>query len=104
MAGITAYGGYVPLWRLGRDSIAKAWGIASIGGEKSVDSFDEDSITMAVEAGVDCVRGLDRGKVDGLFFASTTFPYPRQPFYKVCACWLNHAFKYGVNHSILGCL
>lgn len=75
MTGITAYGAYVPLWRLGRDTIAKVWGTASTGGERSIAGFDEDSVTMSVEAGIDCLRGLDREKIDGLFLASTSFPY-----------------------------
>lgn len=75
MAGITAYGGYVPLWRLSRETLGKAWGVAPSGGERSVAGFDEDSITMAIESGIDCLRGIERGKVDGLFFASTTSPY-----------------------------
>ncbi|MBE0481598.1 MAG: hydroxymethylglutaryl-CoA synthase family protein, partial [Dehalococcoidia bacterium] len=75
MAGITAYGAYVPVWRLSREAISRAWGVASAGGERSVAGFDEDSITMSVEAAVDCLRGIKREEVDGLFFASTTSPY-----------------------------
>ena len=75
MAGITAYGAYVPLWRLSRDMMAKVWSTASAGGERSVAGSDEDSVTMSVEAGIDCLRGLEREKVDGLFLASTSFPY-----------------------------
>lgn len=75
MAGITAYGAYVPLWRLSRDDIGKAWVAASMGGERSVAGHDEDSITMAVEAGIDCLKGLERQNIDGLLFASTTAPY-----------------------------
>ncbi|MCX6000618.1 MAG: OB-fold domain-containing protein, partial [Chloroflexi bacterium] len=37
--------------------------------------FDEDSITMAVEAAMDCMTGMDAQKVDGLYFATTTSPY-----------------------------
>jgi len=36
---------------------------------------DEDTITMGVEAAVDCLSGYDRQVVDGLYFASTTSPY-----------------------------
>jgi len=43
--------------------------------EKPVCNFDEDSLTMAVAAGIDCIEGLDRNAVDGLFFATTTSPY-----------------------------
>jgi 3-hydroxy-3-methylglutaryl CoA synthase len=44
-------------------------------GEKAVANYDEDSLTMAVAAGVDCLKGADRAVVDSLYFASTTFPY-----------------------------
>ena len=70
MAGIVSYGAYIPLWRLPRDLIGKG-----LRGEKAVANFDEDSVTMAVAATMDCLKGFDRDKVDGLFFASTTSPY-----------------------------
>jgi len=75
MAGITSYGAYVPFCRLSRDIISRAWGKSPSKGERAVAGFDEDSITMATEAAFDCLRGLNRGEVDGLFFASTTSPY-----------------------------
>ena len=75
MAGILSCGAYIPLWRLPRDVIAAAWGSASSGGERSVANHDEDSITMATEAAIDCLAGFDRDRVDGLYFASTTSPY-----------------------------
>jgi 3-hydroxy-3-methylglutaryl CoA synthase len=49
--------------------------IANAGGEKSVANFDEDSITMAVAASIDSLTGIDRAKVGGVYFASTTMPY-----------------------------
>jgi hydroxymethylglutaryl-CoA synthase len=75
MAGIISYGAYIPLWRLSRDAIAEAWQSASIGGERSVANNDEDTITMASEATIDCLAGGQREEVDGLYFASTTPPY-----------------------------
>jgi len=75
MAGIISFGAYIPLWRLNRDEIARAWGIHSIKGERAVANNDEDAITMAVEAAIDCLSGLERDEVDGLYFASTTPPY-----------------------------
>ena len=75
MSGILSYGAYIPLWRLARDTIAAAWGSASAGGERSVANHDEDAVTMATEAGIDCLAGSDRDMVDGLYFASTTSPY-----------------------------
>jgi len=75
MSAIISYGAYVPLWRLNRDSIGAAWGRASLGGERSVANNDEDTVTMAVEAVLDCLSGVDRDSVDGLYFASTTAPF-----------------------------
>jgi hydroxymethylglutaryl-CoA synthase len=75
MAGIISYGAYIPLWRLSRDTIAKAWESASTGGERSVANNDEDTITMATEAAIDCLGGLKREEVGGLYFASTSSPY-----------------------------
>jgi len=58
------------VWRLSRDAIAKG-----LRGEKAIAGFDEDSITMAVAAAMDCLNGIDRQGIDGLFFATTTSPY-----------------------------
>jgi 3-hydroxy-3-methylglutaryl CoA synthase/uncharacterized OB-fold protein len=49
--------------------------IANARGEKAIANFDEDAITMAVAAGIDSLRGFDRSKVDGAYFASTSLPY-----------------------------
>jgi len=70
MAGITAYGAYIPFYRLGKETAG--WGIPI---EKPVVNFDEDSITMAVAAGMDCISDGDREAVDSLTFATTTSPY-----------------------------
>ena len=75
MAGITSYGAYMPLWRLSRATIAQHWGDPPMPGERSVANFDEDSITMAVGAAIDCLKGFSRQVVDRLLFASTTSPY-----------------------------
>ena len=75
MAGIVSFGGYVPILRMDRKVIASAWGRGAIGGERSIANSDEDSITMALEAALNCLHGKNREDVDGLFFASTTPPY-----------------------------
>lgn len=75
MAGIETYGAYVPLHRLKRDDIARAWGAASQGGERAVANYDEDAITMAVSAATDCLRGVDRNTVDAVYMATTSSPY-----------------------------
>jgi len=74
-AGIVSYGAYIPKYRLERRLIGEAWGARAMPGERSVASYDEDSITMGVAAGMDCLRGMDREKVEGFYFASTTSPY-----------------------------
>ncbi len=75
MVGITAYGAYIPWHRLSKQLVAKTWNGFGAPGERSVAYYDEDSITMAVAAGQDCLAGLDEKKVDGLYFATTTSPY-----------------------------
>jgi 3-hydroxy-3-methylglutaryl CoA synthase len=70
MVGIISQGAYIPLWRLRRDAIVKG-----LRGEKAIANFDEDSLTMAVAAVNDCLNGINRQEIDGLFFASTTYPY-----------------------------
>lgn len=75
MVGIVSYGAHIPFYRLNRDEIAKAMGRASMGGEKAVAGYDEDSITMAVAAARECIKGINKGEIDALFFASTTPPY-----------------------------
>ncbi len=80
MKGITAFGVYLPYYRLKRETIFEAMGwfnpaIARLAkGEKTVANYDEDSITMAVAAGIACVEDLDREKISALHLASTTLP------------------------------
>jgi hydroxymethylglutaryl-CoA synthase len=75
MTGIVSYGAYVPYYRLSRTDISSMWGSPGGMGERSVANFDEDSVTMSVEAGTDCISGMDSKSIDGLYFASTTAPY-----------------------------
>ncbi len=75
MVGITSYGAYVPVYRLGRDVIARAWGKGGGRGERAVAHFDEDSVTMSVAAGRNALSGIDGMGVDALFVATSTAPY-----------------------------
>lgn len=93
MAGITSYGAYIPLHRLPRAQIAEAWGVAPQAGEKAVRNFDEDSVTMATAAAADCLKGIDRSKVDALFFATTTSPYTE----RMCSTIIASALDLGEN-------
>ncbi len=73
--GIVWCGVYVPRYRLNKAVISEAWGMAPVKGEKAVCNYDEDALTMAVEAGSACLEGNGRQGTGGLFFASTSGPY-----------------------------
>lgn len=75
MIGIKRYGAYVPYNRLTRKTISEAFCKAPKPGERSVANYDEDSVTMAVAAALDCTKGYDEKEIDGVYFASTTSPY-----------------------------
>lgn len=81
MVGITAYGAYLPRMRLQKQVIAdaNAWfdpglkGLAK--GEKAICNWDEDTITMAVEAFQDCLGNKPGQAPAALLLASTTLPF-----------------------------
>ena len=85
MTGITSYGAYIPRLRLQRKAVAQAnaWFapnmMGAARGERSMANWDEDAVTMSVEAARDCIPAQDpikdRAFVDGLYFASTTMPF-----------------------------
>lgn len=75
MAGIVAYGAYIPWHRMDRKLFARTWGGASVPGERAIAYHDEDSLTMAVEAALDCLNETERSSIDGLLFATTSAPY-----------------------------
>jgi len=81
MIGITSYGAYIPRLRLSRMAIFQSMGwfapaiIMVAQGERSMCYWDEDAITMAVAASRDCLKGLDKKNIEGLFLASTTLPF-----------------------------
>jgi 3-hydroxy-3-methylglutaryl CoA synthase/uncharacterized OB-fold protein len=79
--GILAYGAYIPQRRLQRSAIyaANAWFAPDLRGaakgERAIAGWDEDAITMAVEAGRDALTGIDRASVGSVSLASTTLPF-----------------------------
>ena len=89
MAKLASFGAYVPLYRLARQRIGDAWGIPAVPGERAVANADEDSLTMAVAAGLDCLAGIDQSTIDGLFFATTTAPYSEKQSAGVIAAALD---------------
>jgi hydroxymethylglutaryl-CoA synthase len=74
MAGIKSICAYVPMYRLSLEEITKFWRTRGAAGEKAVAGYDEDSITMAVAAAMDCLNGSEE-QPQGLNFATTTSPY-----------------------------
>ncbi len=68
MSGILRYGAYVPYNRLTRQAIGGGKG------ERAVASYDEDSVSMTVEAGREATAGYT-GALDTLIFATTSPPY-----------------------------
>ena len=81
MVGILAYGAYVPRLRLQRSAVVNsvAWfnqGLAAHAkGERALCGWDEDTITMAVEASRDCLTDIDRASIGKVLLASTTLPF-----------------------------
>jgi 3-hydroxy-3-methylglutaryl CoA synthase len=81
MIGITAYGAYIPRLRLSRQAAVAANGwfnpaLAALAkGERAMANWDEDSLTMAVEAARDCLDGTRPEGLAGVTLASTTLPF-----------------------------
>ncbi len=79
--GIHAYGGYVPQLRLERSAIAgaHAWfnpALKGLGkGQRAMANWDEDSVTMALEAARDCLGTAAVTDLGAVYFASTTLPF-----------------------------
>ena len=81
MPGISAYGAYLPRLRVPRSVIAGAMGWLSAGkpaprGERTACNWDEDSLTMALEAVRDALPTYrDRQDLRAFALASTTLPF-----------------------------
>ena len=83
MPGITGFGAYIPRLRLSRQAAvgAMAWLapvlLAKAKGVRSMANWDEDSLTMAVEACRDVLGQADdrADHIGALYFASTTMPF-----------------------------
>jgi len=85
VVGISAYGVYLPRHRLDRGLIAQAWGTSQPGGEITVANYDEDALTMATEAALQCVPDGSGAALDALYFASTSSPYREKQVASVIA-------------------
>ncbi len=95
MIGILSYGAYIPRLRLSRKSIYQAMGwfspmlIMGAKGERTMANWDEDTITMGVEAARGALEGCDKKDIQGLFMASTTFPFQDRQNSTIVATALN---------------
>jgi 3-hydroxy-3-methylglutaryl CoA synthase len=67
--GIVAWGTYLPYWRLQRSAIAQVLGTGPTKGARAVASYDEDTTTLAVEAGRRLL-GVDAPAPHDLFFST----------------------------------
>jgi len=86
--GIVGYGAYIPVYRIKVEEIAKVWGgIAEsiktglLVNEKSVPAPDEDTATIAVEAGRNAMKRarIDPQKLGAIYVGSESHPYAVKP-------------------------
>ncbi|MGK2908258.1 MAG: 3-oxoacyl-[acyl-carrier-protein] synthase III C-terminal domain-containing protein [Sphingobium sp.] len=79
--GISRFGAYIPRLRLDRAVIAAAHGWMAPGlkgqakGSRAFTSWDEDAITMGVEAARDALGSSDVAAISAVRLASTSLPY-----------------------------
>lgn len=75
---IISYGAYVPMYRIKREEYVKTWGSFQTGiSEKAVIGYDEDTVTMAVEAGNNALKnaGIKPAEISSVSVASISPPY-----------------------------
>jgi len=58
-------------------------------GERSVAGADEDALTMAVDAILDCTKGIDRETIDGLYSTTVSSPFAEKQLAAVAASALD---------------
>lgn len=103
MTGIVGYGTYIPHYRIKLSEIAEVWqknpsDITSAlkVTEKSVPSFDEDSVTMAIEASRVALHMADIKPQDiqSVYFGSESHPYSVNPSSTIVADYLGVGNSY----------
>ncbi|MFH0861328.1 MAG: hydroxymethylglutaryl-CoA synthase [Candidatus Altiarchaeota archaeon] len=86
--GIVGYGAYIPRYRIKVEEIAKVWGddaerIKSGLNvfEKSVPSYDEDTVTISVEAARNAIQyaGIKPADIGAIYVGSESHPYAVKP-------------------------
>lgn len=95
MVGILSYGAYIPRKRLQRQAVveANAWFNPALKayskGERAMCNWDEDSVTMAVEASRDCLGGAMPEGLAGVYLATTSAPFKDRQNAGILATALN---------------
>ncbi len=86
--GIIGYGVYIPSGRMKTSEIARVWKkdpldiVNSLGvEEKAVAGIDEDTVTLATQAGKDALEmsGVNPQKVEAMLVGSESYPYAVNP-------------------------
>ncbi|OGM09461.1 hypothetical protein A2159_00825 [Candidatus Woesebacteria bacterium RBG_13_34_9] len=86
--GIVGFGAYLPRNRIKISEIASTWGkkakdleSALCVQEKTVADFDEDAVTMAVEAGENAISmfGISPEQIEAIYVGSESHPYAVNP-------------------------
>jgi 3-hydroxy-3-methylglutaryl CoA synthase/uncharacterized OB-fold protein len=73
--GVSAYGVYVPYWRLEAAEIGTALGSRAGRGRRSVAAYDEDTTTLAVEASRRTMAGRSPGSLGSVVLATSAPVY-----------------------------
>jgi len=63
------------LYRLEREKISQAWARRVSKGERAAIYFDEDALTLGMEAAQRCLEEKGKTSIDALYFASTSAPF-----------------------------
>jgi hydroxymethylglutaryl-CoA synthase len=82
MVGIESYGAALPTLRLPASAYVTAWGSCQARGmkQKAFCAYDEDAVTLGIEAARAALGRLGRDvKIAALFFGATTPPYDEKP-------------------------
>ncbi|HNT30673.1 MAG TPA: hydroxymethylglutaryl-CoA synthase, partial [bacterium] len=103
MVGIIGYGAYIPCYRIKAEEIARIWGQDAskiteglLIEEKSVPGLDEDSITIAVEAGHNAVRmaGINPVRIGALYSGTESKAYAVKPNATIIGEALGLGYRY----------
>ncbi|TFH47860.1 MAG: hydroxymethylglutaryl-CoA synthase [Lysobacterales bacterium] len=81
--GVVGYGSYIPMYRLPSAEIARVWSGGERGPikEKAVAGLDEDTVTIAIEAGRNAVNraGILANELRAIWVGSESHPYAVKP-------------------------